>query len=133
MEREIEQLIEDYRRRVFNIGKELTSDTILSLEKADRLETKKGCYQTFIAELEKIKTIFQYPLIPEQVGGTHYNQAIQPIEYIHANSLDFMEGNVVKYITRHRAKGGKEDIKKAIHYLEMILKYNYENKETDNS
>lgn len=61
-----------------------------------------------------------------QVGGTHYqNLKIQPVEYIHANNLSFFEGNVVKYVTRHRMKNGEEDIKKAIHYCKMILKYEY--------
>ena len=41
-----------------------------------------------------------------QVGGTHYKECkIQPVEYIHANGLGFLEGNIVKYITRHRTKG----------------------------
>ncbi|MCP5004340.1 MAG: DUF3310 domain-containing protein, partial [Planctomycetes bacterium] len=43
-----------------------------------------------------------------QVGGGHYKKLkIQPTEYIHKNSLDYMEGNVIKYVTRHRQKGGK--------------------------
>jgi len=62
----------------------------------------------------------------KQVSGTHYKElAIQPIEYIHANGLDFFQGNVVKYVTRHKAKNGKADIEKAIHYLEMILQFQY--------
>lgn len=61
-----------------------------------------------------------------QVGGTHYEKMkIQPVEYIHANGLDFFEGNVVKYVTRHRSKNGAEDIKKAIDYCKMILKLDY--------
>lgn len=57
-----------------------------------------------------------------QVGGDHYRQgSIQPIEFIMANDLGFVEGCVVKYVTRHKRKGGKEDIKKAIHYLEILL------------
>jgi len=50
-----------------------------------------------------------------QIGGDHYKDCgIQPVEYIHANKLDYFEGNVIKYITRHRTKGqGKKDIEKA--------------------
>lgn len=60
--------------------------------------------------------------LDKQVGGDHYNKhSLQPTDYILANGLGFIEGNVVKYVTRHRDKGGKEDIKKAIHYLEMLL------------
>jgi len=62
----------------------------------------------------------------KQVGGTHYREKeIQPIEYIIANDLDYAEGCVLKYITRHKEKGKDEDIKKAMHYLEFILKYKY--------
>ena len=43
----------------------------------------------------------------------HYLVPIQPVVYIHANKLPFMEGNIVKYITRHRSKNGAEDIKKS--------------------
>ena len=62
----------------------------------------------------------------KQVGGSHYKDcAIQPVDYIVKNNLDFLEGNVVKYITRHRTKGGIEDIKKVIHYAELILEKKY--------
>ena len=61
-----------------------------------------------------------------QVGGTHYEKMkIQPVEYIHANGLDFFEGNVVKYVSRHRSKNGAEDILKAIDYCKMILEKDY--------
>lgn len=61
-----------------------------------------------------------------QVGGDHYHQlAVQPVEYIHANGLGFLEGAVVKYVTRHRAKHGAEDLRKAIHSLELLLELEY--------
>jgi|TARA_R110001583_G_scaffold153058_2_gene304856 hypothetical protein len=62
-----------------------------------------------------------------QVGGDHYKDCgIQPVEYIHANKLDYFEGNVIKYITRHRTKGqGKKDIEKVIHYAQLILALEY--------
>jgi len=62
-----------------------------------------------------------------QVGGDHYSKLkIQPVDYIYANELDFLEGNVVKYITRHRIKGeGARDIQKVIHYAQMILELRY--------
>lgn len=57
-----------------------------------------------------------------QVGGTHYKDcAIQPIEYIHANKLGFAEGNVVKYITRWKAKNGLKDLEKARHYIDLLI------------
>lgn len=57
------------------------------------------------------------------VDPDHYNQhAIEPITYIMANGLDFCEGNVVKYVSRWRAKGGVGDLKKARQYLDFIIK-----------
>lgn len=65
----------------------------------------------------------------KQEGGDHYkNSKIQPVEYIHANGLGFCEGNVIKYVTRHKSKNGSEDIKKAIHYLELLLELEYNEK-----
>jgi hypothetical protein len=64
--------------------------------------------------------------LDRQVGGNHYKDCkIQPVEYITANRLGFLEGNVVKYITRHRTKGGRADIEKVIHYAELLLELEY--------
>lgn len=64
--------------------------------------------------------------LDKQVAGSHYSTLkIQPIEYIWANGLPFIEGNVVKYITRHRSKGGADDIRKAIHFCELLLEMEY--------
>ena len=60
--------------------------------------------------------------LAKQVGGSHYKDfKIQPVEFIVANNIGFLEGNAIKYICRHKAKAGRQDIEKAIHYLEMIL------------
>lgn len=57
-----------------------------------------------------------------QVGGDHYkDMAIQPIEYILANKLDYCEANVVKYVSRWRHKGGIKDLEKAKHYLDLLI------------
>jgi bbp48 len=56
-----------------------------------------------------------------QVGGSHYQLPIQPIDYIMANGLGYCEANVVKYVSRWKSKGGVQDLKKAIHYLEMLI------------
>jgi hypothetical protein len=64
--------------------------------------------------------------LQKQVGGDHYaSMKIQPVEFITANELGFLEGNVVKYICRHHSKNGAEDIKKAIHYCELLLQTKY--------
>ena len=62
-----------------------------------------------------------------QHGGSHYKTlAIQPAEYCHKNGLGFLEGNAVKYVTRHKLKHGAEDLKKAIHFLQMLLLMDYD-------
>ena len=61
-----------------------------------------------------------------QVGGKHYKDIkIQPVEYCHANGIGFLEGNAIKYLTRHKFKGGAEDIRKAIHCCELLLALEY--------
>ena len=70
--------------------------------------------------------------LTKQSGGSHYKDlAIQPVEYIHANKMTYLAGNVVKYISRHKAKGGEEDVRKAIHYCELILELEYGNDKAD--
>ena len=61
-----------------------------------------------------------------QVGGTHYtSMKIQPIDFITSNELDYATGNVIKYVCRHRRKGGVDDIDKAIDYLFKIAQKEY--------
>ena len=67
--------------------------------------------------------------LERQEGGDHYDLPIQPLEYIHANRLGYIEGNIIKYATRHRNKNGMEDIKKIIHYCELLLELEYGGKE----
>ena len=68
----------------------------------------------------------EYDSLEKQVGGKHYqNMKIQPAEFINENKLLFAEGNAIKYICRHQSKGKADDIKKAIHYSEMILERDY--------
>ena len=64
-------------------------------------------------ESEDLKRLKSLPPLDKQIGGDHYRVlAVQPIEYITKNKLDFCEGNIVKYISRHRLKGKAEDIEK---------------------
>jgi len=57
-----------------------------------------------------------------QVAGTHYkSKAIQPWDYIVANNLGYLEGNIVKYVSRWRDKGGLDDLNKARHYLDKLI------------
>lgn len=65
--------------------------------------------------------------LARQEGGDHYKGfAIQPVEFIHANSVPFIEANCIKYLMRHRAKGRDKDIRKVIHYCQILLKLEYD-------
>lgn len=60
--------------------------------------------------------------LERQEGGTHYKKfKIQPIEYCQLNELNYCESNVVKYISRWKDKGGIEDLKKAIHNIQILI------------
>jgi hypothetical protein len=57
-----------------------------------------------------------------QVGGDHYkNKAIQPWDYIASNNLGYLEGCVIKYVSRYKEKGGIQDLQKAAHYLQKLM------------
>jgi hypothetical protein len=58
-----------------------------------------------------------------QVGGTHYFNPIQPWDIIRAWDLNYWEGNIVKYLLRHKGKGKVEDLEKAKHYIEYLIEH----------
>ena len=60
--------------------------------------------------------------LEKQEGGGHYkDMPIQPVEFIHANGIGYMEGNVIKYVSRWRNKNGIADLQKAKHYIELLI------------
>ncbi len=62
----------------------------------------------------------------KQIGGDHYQKyKIQPSKFVVENKLLFPEGCAIKYIIRHQDKGGKDDLLKAIHFIEMIIERDY--------
>jgi hypothetical protein len=68
-----------------------------------------------------------YDTLNKQVDGNHYRKMkIQPAHFICENNLQWAEGNAIKYICRHKLKGKRNDILKAIHHLEMILERDYD-------
>lgn len=76
--------------------------------------------QKDLASITPVKT--QSSALDQQVGGNHYKDcAIQPVEFIHANGIGYFEGNVIKYVSRWRKKGGIADLEKAKHYLELLI------------
>ena len=70
----------------------------------------------------------------KQIGGNHYiKYKIQPSQFVVENKLLYPEGSVIKYILRHQDKGGKEDLEKAKHFIDMIIERDYgeEKKKTE--
>ena len=62
--------------------------------------------------------------LKKQIKGNHYLKfKIQPAEFINKNGLLWAEGNVIKYVCRWKDKNGIEDVRKAIHYLELLIEY----------
>jgi hypothetical protein len=57
----------------------------------------------------------------KQIGGDHYDLPIPPINFILANDLGFVEGNIIKYVTRYKRKNGMQDLLKAKHYLDILI------------
>lgn len=64
-----------------------------------------------------------------QIAGTHYkDKAVQPWDYIVGNNLGYLEGNIVKYVSRWKDKNGIDDLRKAQHYLEKLIEVATQNK-----
>ena len=64
----------------------------------------------------------------KQIGGKHYlKYKIQPSKFVVENKLLYPEGNVIKYVLRHQDKGGKQDLEKAKHMIDMIIERDYGN------
>lgn len=89
---------------------------VVSIDLNTPIEAPKPATELEIAELLGL------PANEVQVGGEHYKKnAIQPWDYIVSNQLGYLEGNVVKYVSRWKDKGGRQDLEKAKHYLDKLL------------
>ena len=76
------------------------------------------------SELKKHNTT----ALDTQVGGGHYKEfKIQPIEFVMKNNLNFCQGNVIKYVCRYKDKNGIEDLKKAKHYIDLLIQLEFGN------
>lgn len=85
--------------------------------------------------LEDLEAMFEEQDKPQpltaldtQVGGGHYKSfAIQPIEFVFKNNLNFLQGNIIKYACRYKDKNGREDLEKVIHYAQLLIELEYGN------
>lgn len=61
-----------------------------------------------------------------QVGGDHYkNMAIQPVEFCMKNNLNFCVSSAIKYLCRYKNKNGVEDLRKAQHFIDLLIEFEY--------
>lgn len=63
--------------------------------------------------------------IENKINPSYYGTGLDVIDFCQKNNLDFMQGNVIKYVTRYKEKNGKEDLLKAKEYIDRIIKENY--------
>jgi len=79
---------------------------------------------------EKVNGMVTPDPLMRQEGGEHYKgMKIQPVEFVHANGIPYLEGCAIKYLCRHRAKGGVVDLLKAKHYIDLIISLEYKNQQ----
>jgi hypothetical protein len=103
----------------------LRVEKLAGMEMKERYEGSKSTFES-IRMMSDALALKSPTALTEQVGGNHYKDlAIQPAEYCQRNGLSYCESNVVKYVTRHKKKGGLEDIKKAIHNLRLVAHFEY--------
>ena len=118
----------------YNIGKsvwytacpkEITLQELRDMVNQDQDEpflTPETTLNDQYAEIEQVRQ----SAYDKQEGGSHYKKlAIQPMQYALTNKLDYAQANVVKYVTRHADKNGKEDLLKAIHNIELMIEHYY--------
>ena len=85
-------------------------------------------YLKFKQEHELKQVVGEVAPLQIQVGGNHYKKyKIQPVEYVHANNIPFIEGNIIKYVTRWRDKNGVKDLEKAKHFIDMLIELESKN------
>lgn len=86
-------------------------------------------FKSFVEDIKEstARAVNPNPL-KRQEGGEHYKGfEIQPAEFIFLNNIPYLEGCALKYICRHRLKGGIEDLMKAKHYIDIIMALEYKN------
>ena len=86
---------------------------------------KKSMLEQVIDNLKEFNENKRMENNDHQIGGNHYKvMKIEPVTFIIENDIPFVEGNIIKYVCRWKSKGGVEDLKKARHYIDMLIKFN---------
>ena len=90
-----------------------------------KLKRKMAVLQPVQAEVKRQEPAQASDANERQVGGGHYKEkSIQPWDFIASNKLGYLEGNIIKYVSRWQEKGGIEDLRKARHYLDKLIEVN---------
>ena len=102
--------LEEMRMELFELnGVMITDDEVVETYMNNEISSEEA-----VKEFLELKN--------KQVGGSHYSEmTIEPIVYITKNNIPYREGNVIKYISRYKNKNGLEDLKKAQHYVQMLI------------
>jgi hypothetical protein len=91
-------------------------------------QREKEEYEALLSEGKLLNDpeIEEESALQTQVGGSHYkDMKIQPVEFITANNLGFIQGSVIKYISRYKSKNGRQDLEKAKHFIELLIQLEY--------
>jgi hypothetical protein len=95
------------------------------------VEKQKGWWEEvgdtgYSCSVDYLEFVDKEAAVDKQIGGDHYKSLpLQPIEFIMKNKLDYCTGNAIKYLCRHKQKNGKQDLEKAIHYIQMLIEDEY--------
>jgi hypothetical protein len=63
----------------------------------------------------------------DNINPDYYRKGIETTDYIQSHSMNYLEGNIIKYVTRHKSKGGVDDLRKAEWYLTRLIKQEEKN------
>jgi hypothetical protein len=108
----------------FKVGDVGTVTAVNDFEYTVDIDRARGGCNPALVDDDNVELLDKPTPLHTQVGGSHYtDMTIQPIEYILANNIPFPEGNVIKYVSRWRAKGGVKDLEKAKHHLELLIEH----------
>ena len=76
----------------------------------------------YLGDIDNLYKGVHHPSMSDSINPSYYRKGIETTDYIQSHSMNYLEGNIIKYVTRHRAKGGLEDLKKAEWYLTRLIK-----------
>lgn len=123
---QMEPCLQDYLQdAVTNTMKTISAlkETTTSAESTCCMKSTKDISKHTQLPLTTSSSVTNNPLLRQEGGGHYKDMVIQPVTYIHANNIPFLEGNIIKYVSRWRNKNGLADLKKAKHCIELLISF----------